>query len=142
MAVTAEQRRIVAQRARHCCEYCQSQLRFSVDSFSVEHIVPCSRGGTDDLDNLGLACQRCNNHKFTATQAPDPLTGEMASFFHPREQSWHEHFLWSHEYLFIRGLTPTGRATVERLQLNRSSLVNLRRVLVSAGEHPPIDTTE
>jgi hypothetical protein len=39
----------------------------------------------------------------------------------------------------ILGLTAIGRATVEALQLNRAALVNLRRVLVKAGEHPPQD---
>ena len=123
MAVTAEQRRAVAERAGFCCEYCLSQLKFSVDSLSVEHIVPRSRGGRDDLENLGLACQRCNNHKFTAAEAPDPLSGEFVPLFHPRRQRWQDHFAWSHDYLLIRGVSPTGRATIERLQLNRPSLV-------------------
>ena len=142
MAVTAEQRRAVAERAGFCCEYCLSQLRFSVDSFSVEHIVPRSRCGDDDLGNLGLACQRCNNHKFTATESPDPLTGEFVPLFHPRHQRWQDHFAWSSGYLLIRGVSPTGRATVERLKLNQPSLVNLRRVLLAAGEHPPAPATQ
>ncbi len=37
----------------------------------------------------------------------------------------------------IIGISPSGRATVNRLQLNREGLVNLRRVLVDAGLHPP-----
>ena len=142
MAVSAQQRRVVAKRARNCCEYCLSQLQFSADSLSVEHIVPSSRGGGDGLGNLGLACQRCNNHKFTATESPDPLTGELVPLFHPRQQRWQDHFMWSHDCLFIRGFTPTGRATVERLQLNRPNLVNLRRILAAAGEHPPAGATE
>ncbi len=35
------------------------------------------------------------------------------------------------------GITPTGRATLEKLQLNREGVVNLRRVLRLADEHPP-----
>ncbi len=34
--------------------------------------------------------------------------------------------------------TPTGRATVSELQLNRPGLVNPRRALYTLGEHPPI----
>jgi 5-methylcytosine-specific restriction endonuclease McrA len=30
---------------------------------TVEHIVPRAQGGTDDLQNLGLACARCNHQK-------------------------------------------------------------------------------
>ncbi len=137
MAVSAEVRRLVAERARRCCEYCQSQLRFSADSFSVEHVVPRSRGGSDDASNLALACQRCNNGKYAASEAVDPLTGRMAPLFHPRRDDWSNHFAWSHDMLLIHGLTPSGRATVEKLQLNRAGLVNLRRVLHAAGEHPP-----
>jgi 5-methylcytosine-specific restriction endonuclease McrA len=74
MSVSAQDRKAVAERARYCCEYCQSQLKFAADSFSVEHIVPLSRGGSDDLSNLALACQRCNNAKFVAVEAIDPLT--------------------------------------------------------------------
>jgi hypothetical protein len=33
-------------------------------------------------------------------------------------------------------VTATGRVTVETLQLNRQELVNLRRLLYAAGEHP------
>jgi hypothetical protein len=40
----------------------------------------------------------------------------------------------------VIGLTPTGRATVNELNLNRSGLINLRRVLFACGEHPPSDT--
>jgi hypothetical protein len=35
------------------------------------------------------------------------------------------------------GLTPTGRATVEVLQMNRAGLVNMRQVLYLIGKHPP-----
>jgi hypothetical protein len=38
--------------------------------------------------------------------------------------------------MLIIGRTATGRATVEALHLNRPELVNLRRVLRAAGEHP------
>ena len=57
--------------------------------------------------------------------------------FHPREQRWEEHFTWNSDFTLIIGLTPTGRATISALQLNRSGLVNLRRVLYAIGEHPP-----
>jgi hypothetical protein len=137
MPITPQDRQLVAQRAAYCCEYCQSQLRFSADPFSVEHIVPRSQSGLDELSNLALSCQGCNNAKYIATEAIDPLTGRPAQLFHPRIHPWQEHFVWSHDFVLIYGLTPTGRATVEKLQLNRVGVVNLRRVLHSVGEHPP-----
>jgi len=135
--VTAEQKQAVAERARECCEYCQCQARFSPDPFSVEHITPRSRGGTSDLSNLALSCQGCNNRKYTSVEAIDPVTGETVPLYHPRRQRWVDHFAWNEDYTLVFGLTPTGRATVEKLQLNRASIVNLRRVLQSVDEHPP-----
>jgi len=111
-----------------------------MQSFSVEHIVPRSRGGEAVLGNLALACQGCNNHKYTKTEGVDPVTGDIASLYHPRQQQWGEHFAWNGDLTFIIGLTPTGRATVETLCLNRAGLVNLRRILYEMGEHPPADT--
>jgi hypothetical protein len=53
---------------------------------------------------------------------------------------WSEHFAWNEDYSRVIGLTPTGRATVETLHLNRQGVVNLRRVLFLVGMHPPEET--
>jgi 5-methylcytosine-specific restriction endonuclease McrA len=82
--VTARQKAAVARRARGLCEYCRSPTDYSPQAFSVEHILPRAAGGPTRVDNLALACQGCNNHKFTKTEAPDPTTGEMVPLFHPR----------------------------------------------------------
>ena len=139
MAISAQDRRIVAERAGDCCEYCRSQLKHSADSFSVEHVLPRAKGGDNALSNLVLSCQRCNNAKYTAVDAIDPATGRKVSLFHPRRDPWSDHFIWSNDLLHMHGLTPTGRATIDKLLLNRPGVVNLRRVLRDAGEHPPRD---
>lgn len=54
--VTNEQRRIVVARAKECCEYCRSQVKFATQSFSVEHIAPRYKGGKTILENLALSC--------------------------------------------------------------------------------------
>ncbi|NJL27926.1 MAG: HNH endonuclease [Thermoanaerobaculia bacterium] len=137
--VSTELRREVAERARGCCEYCQSQARFSMQSFSVEHIFPREKGGETALENLALACQGCNAHKHTKTEGRDPINKENVTLFHPRHQHWRDHFAWDHTGTLILGLTPIGRATVEALKLNREALVNLRRALRTTGDHPPPD---
>jgi hypothetical protein len=103
----------------------------------VEHIEPRSRGGPTRAENLALSCQGCNNHKYNKTTATDPVSGTEVPLFHPRKHSWREHFAWSDNRTEVVGLTPTGRATVVALELNREGLVNLRRILFAAGEHPP-----
>ena len=135
--IPAELRRLVADRARQCCEYCRTQAQYSADSFTVDHITPRSLGGPTTAENLALCCQGCNQHKSTRTSVPDPVTGSPVPVFHPRAQRWDEHFAWNENFTLMLGLTPTGRATIEVLQLNRPGLINLRRVLYTIGEHPP-----
>ncbi|HLW66081.1 MAG TPA: HNH endonuclease [Gemmataceae bacterium] len=130
-------RELVFRRARGRCEYCRRPAAFAHQSFSLEHIRPRSRQGKRSADNLALSWQGCNNHKYNRTKARDPVAGKLVPLFHPRRHRWADHFAWSDDGAQILGLTRIGRATVEALQLNRETLVNLRRVLVQAGEHPP-----
>jgi HNH endonuclease len=135
--ITSQQKDFITQRAQGCCEYCWSQLKFSPDPFSIEHIIPLSKGGTYDLDNLALSCQGCNNRKYNHIEAYDPIDGKLASLYHPRQQSRSDHFVWSDDFAEMIGISPSGRATIVRLQLNREGVVNLRRVLRASDLHPP-----
>ena len=47
------------------CVYC----RKTQVSLQLEHIVPTSRGGSDRVSNLALACARCNQEKGSQTAA-------------------------------------------------------------------------
>jgi len=135
--VTSQQKQMITERAKGCCEYCLSQVRFSNQSFSIEHIIPESLGGQTTLDNLALACQSCNNHKYTKITGYDPITQAIVPLYHPRHHQWVDHFAWNEDCTLMIGLTPIGRATIETLHLNKPGMVNLRRILYSAGEHPP-----
>jgi hypothetical protein len=135
--ITAQQRREVRERARGCCEYCRSQVRFAMASFVVDHIVPRSAGGATHADNLAYACASCNAHKYNKTRAVDPASGEVVALYHPRRDRFREHFTWSDDFTTLLGITPRGRATVEALHMNHDGLVNLRRLLHEAGLHPP-----
>jgi hypothetical protein len=119
--VSAELRRLVEQRAKDCCEYCHSQQRYSAQSFSIEHIIPKQIGGETRAENLALACQGCNNHKATKTEAIDASSGLTVRLFHPRQDRWTEHFSWNADYTLLIGITPIGRATIEALKLNLDS---------------------
>lgn len=130
-------RDIVFDLARGCCEYCVSQAQFSASPFSVEHIIPRADRGSNDTDNLALACMGCNGHKHARQEHTDPLTGVRVRLYHPRRDAWEEHFRWSEDYAFLIGITPIGRATVSCLHLNRTGVVNLRRSLRLLGLHPP-----
>jgi hypothetical protein len=105
--------------------------------FTIDHIVPLAQGGTDNLDNLALACFHCNRKKADKTTAPDPESGQTVSLFNPRTSAWREHFAWAAAGLRIIGLTAIGRATVLALDMNRLWAVNIRAADRSVGRHPP-----
>ena len=105
----------------------------------IDHIIPTARGGTDEEENLWLACCMCNGFKGDRTHGLDPLTGQEVPLYDPRQQQWAEHFTWSADGLQIIGLTPCGRATVVVLQLNNVIAVMVRQEWVSAGWHPPTE---
>lgn len=57
-----EKRAIVWDRCRGRCCYCGVELH-PFRAFTVDHVVPRSRGGSDELDNLVGACRDCNAAK-------------------------------------------------------------------------------
>ena len=135
--ISSSLHRQVSEQARDLCEYCHCPAHFTNASFHCEHIRPRNAGGRTALDNLAWACPWCNGHKYTKTHAQDPYTGRRVSLFNPRRQRWSRHFAWSEDFMYVVGRTMTGRATVDALHLNRPQLLNLRRLLHAAGEHPP-----
>jgi hypothetical protein len=104
-------------------------------TFHVEHILPASAGGSDDADNLCLACPGCNLHKSDRTTAADPDTGAAVPLFHPRRERWEDNFRW--DGVRMVGLTPTGRATVAALELNAARRLRIREAEGLFGLFPP-----
>ncbi|PZD73981.1 hypothetical protein C1752_01810 [Acaryochloris thomasi RCC1774] len=135
--ITIDEQQIVIDRAAKRCEYCQSLMDYTPQSFAIEHIVPISEGGLTLLDNLALACGGCNGHKYTKQSGIDPVTKATTPLYHPRHLQWADHFVWSQDYLSLIGTTAIGRATIETLKLNRTGVVNLRKLLILARLHPP-----
>lgn len=130
-------REAVAKQALHRCGYCWTQEAVVGTPMEIEHIIPESLGGPTEEANLWIACSSCNEHKGARVAAVDPLTGETVRLFDPRRQVWSEHLAWTAGSSRIVGLTPTGRATVVALSLNRPPLVRSRQAWVRVGWHPP-----
>lgn len=135
---TRKQKELVKERARWRCEYCQCPAFVSPFTFQVDHIFPFDKGGKTELKNLALSCG-CNSFKANRTHARAPKTGKLVLLYHPRSQQWSEHFVCSDNAMQVIGRTPTGRATVAALQMNRYELLNLRELLIGADKHPPHD---
>jgi hypothetical protein len=95
-------------------------------------VITRQHGGSDDVDNLALACHRCNLHKGPNLSVVDPPTGSVEILFHPRRDQWPEHFAFQDAHL--DGLTPTGRVTIDVLALNDARRIELRQELLALGE--------
>jgi len=129
-------RQAVIERAQGRCEYCLTWQAIVVE-MEVAHVLPESAGGLTKASNLCLTCVGCNGFKLAFQSAVDPETGEPAPLFNPRSDQWEEHFEWSNDETHLVGVTAAGRATVERLRMNRPRMVEARRLWVQAGWHPP-----
>ena len=132
MRIPKESREAVERRARGACEYCRLPGGASILSHQVDHIIGRQHQGPDDLDNLCLCCIRCNLKKGPNISSVDPKTGLIVSLFHPRRQSWPEHFSLGQDGA-LYGLTPEGRVTVQLLEMNELSRVSLRLLLLRQG---------
>lgn len=125
------------RRAGFRCEYC----RRSVEGvgWHRDHVVPRRAGGSSAIENLAVACPRCNVNKGAETRAVDPLTFREVALFNPRKQDWGHHFRRVNH--FVSGTTGTGRATAAllfrqtaRAQLSSPLPVDLGGALLHGSE--------
>lgn len=58
-AITLKQYRELLGQAKECF-YCGSES----ERYEIDHYIPISKGGTSDLNNLVVACQKCNREKW------------------------------------------------------------------------------
>ena len=73
-------RQKIVAKARNRCGYCLGELRYIFAPLEIEHILPTALGGTDEEENLWLACRLCNSHKGIKTHGTDGLTGRKRRF--------------------------------------------------------------
>lgn len=128
--------REVRFRAGQICEYCLLPQSSQEATFHIDHIVPRQAGGATTSSNLALACVTCSLRKAARLEARDPDSQEEVRIFHPREQEWSRHFSLSAGFE-LEGLTPTGRATIEALNMNRKAIVLIRKELNFLDRYPP-----
>ena len=135
MTIPARLRRQVVLRAQNRCEYCGLAQAGQEAAFHADHVVPVLAGGRTTFENLALACVSCSLRKGARQQAADPLTGAVATLYNPREDLWRLHFRWNGVRLV--GLSPTGRATILALKLNRPVALAIRQEEAAWHRHPP-----
>lgn len=58
---TQEEREKIKKKCQGKCACCGCNL--SRDNYTVDHVIPIARGGTNDFDNLLPLCKKCNQYK-------------------------------------------------------------------------------
>ena len=129
-------RQLVERRAEQRCEYCRAPQWIFNSPFHIEHIIARARRGSNDRDNLALACGACNFSKSAAIDGIDPETGSLVPLFNPRTQHWADHFTISPDGAFIVGTTAIGRATVLVLKMNTARQTDARALWHKLGIFP------
>jgi hypothetical protein len=127
--------RQVVERADNRCEYCGLSQLGQEATFHVDHVQPVAAGGTTILDNLALACVSCSLRKGARQASTDPDTQQTVPLFNPRTERWTDHMEW--DSVRAVGLTPTGRATIALLEMNRALILAIREEEAERGRHPP-----
>lgn len=68
------------------CEYCSSVI---VDSWELEHVVPISRGGQHNKENLAVSCRSCNRGKDGKhTKLLEEWKPSLQTYINERNQKW------------------------------------------------------
>jgi 5-methylcytosine-specific restriction endonuclease McrA len=129
----------VRKAAKYRCGFCLFQESYSHTTFQIDHIIPVSKNGTNEQQNLWLVCETCNRAKSDKIEGFDSVTNLKCPLFNPRNQIWQEHFEWIDNFTQIKGKTAIGRVTVNELNLNKERIVKVRKNWVAVGWHPPKD---
>lgn len=129
----------IRRDAKNRCGYCLLPQEILMGKLEIEHILSLAEGGTDDEENLWLACRDCNSYKSYKISGFDEVTKQDVRLFNPRFQDWNEHFEFSRNYTVISGKTPCGRATVSALRMNEEQAIKARNLWVKVGWYPPKD---
>ncbi|MCX6855976.1 MAG: HNH endonuclease [Verrucomicrobia bacterium] len=123
--------KLVRDRAEGRCEYCHFPESHTQVGFQTDHIIASKHAGTSNDSNLASACYYCNVHKGPNVAGVDPITGDIVRLYHPRSDTWLDHFRWDGPWLF--GHTAIARATIHVLEINEASAVQLRALLLEEG---------
>ncbi len=126
----------VAARAQHRCKYCRAPEVVFNFPFEVEHIMPRSQQGGDELENLALACRSCNLRKGMRASGFVPDSDTEIRFFHPRRDRWSEHFQAETNSGQIVGKTLIGEVTANYLAINSPTQIAARQLWMRLGLFP------
>lgn len=120
-------RKIVAERAGHCCEYCKLREEDAFFAFEIDHIVSLKHGGETIPENLALSCFACNNYKGSDIGTVLLPERKFVRLFDPRIDIWEKHFTVQDGEIIA--LSEIARATAKVLKFNATDRIIERRAL-------------
>lgn len=97
------------------CQYCGN--RFNENDLTMDHVIPKSKGGKKNFENIVLSCRRCNELK--ADKYMKPLKQPKAPTYfelvynrkkHPltiSDLNWQKYINWDESLLLIGNTKPT-----------------------------------
>ena len=59
--IAAHEKRRIYELQNGLCAYCGRHR--NIKYMTIDHIIPISKGGTDEISNLQCTCKACNNLK-------------------------------------------------------------------------------
>lgn len=92
MAVSPALRRVVVERDKKRCAYCQTSEENCGLAMHLDHVIPEAAGGVTAEGNLCLACFSCNVAKGARQFTTDLRTGALVLFYDPVRERWNDHF--------------------------------------------------
>jgi 5-methylcytosine-specific restriction endonuclease McrA len=104
-------------RDDYCCQFCgRTPVQFKYrECLTRDHLIPLSRGGTNDWTNVVTACSTCNTRK--GNQLPSECG------MHPLRDPYEPHFV--HLSWAVRRLTPVQSKYI-RMFYGEETLAELR----------------
>jgi len=132
--ISQELRRTVIDRASRLCEYCLIHERDTAFGCAIDHIISLKHGGATNSTNLAYACAFCNRSKGSDIGSIVWNTGKFSRFYHPRRDSWSEHFKL--QGATISSLTEIGEVTARILGFNDRGRLLERQILIDRDRYP------
>ena len=85
------ERKAIYEKADGCCQLCGRKIPF--DNFTVDHIIPISEGGSNNLDNTQATCIICN--QFKANIYPEQFVDRITEIFmFQMEKQYRDNSTW------------------------------------------------
>jgi hypothetical protein len=128
---TQQDREIVRRTYNQRCGYCGVREEEAGSELEIDHFRPRSVGGGDEPENLVYSCTACNRLKGDFWPAGESATHRR--LLHPRRDDLRAHLREEADGR-LTALTETGAFHLERLRLNRSPLIALRRARLESAQ--------